>query len=316
MKIKASRVISMREVPARFYDPQRDGVTFTLLTTFKQCREKARLVLNGWTSRGSSLGLVFGGLAHGVNQLIYEDVKAGRLTELPSEKYIRKACQKVEERWKEENPRADAESLKYLEFSMILLEATMPTYFRYWKKDFKLLWERVETEFKIPVTVDHPTGGKAMETFIRGKIDGSFGRKSKARPWLFETKTKSRLGEHGESNLAEILPHELQINIYLLYLWWVGQKLPEGVLYNIIRRPGMKQKKTESILAYAKRVANDVQRRPEYYFVRMQMTVSKKDLEKQEMELRDLVADFLLWWSGLAGHYKNSDACENKYGTC
>src|SRR5678815_3122749 len=189
----------------------------------------------------------------------------------------------------------------------------MPTYFKYWKKDFQLLWEKVETEFKIPFTVQ--MGGelnRSKNTFIRGKIDGSFATKVKGRPHLFETKTKAYLTETGEGQLADILPHELQVNIYLLYLWWVDKRLPDGLLYNIIRRPGFRQKKNESILKYAKRVAADVRLRPEHYFVRLQMFVEKKDLERQEMELQDLVSDFILWWNGLAGHYKNSDQCQNK----
>lgn len=314
MKVRP-KFIPMKEVPAAFYDPERDGVTFTLLTTFKQCREKARLVLQGWTSRQSTLGLVFGGLVHALNQRIYEDVRDGRLKKLPDESYFKLRIKQLEREWKKENPRADSDTLQHLEFSLILIEGIMPTYFRYWKKDFDLLWERVEAEFKWPVKIELPSGRKAS-TFIRGKIDGSFKKGKGKRPWLFETKSKSRLGESGENNLADILPHELQVNVYMLYLMWVDKQVPGGVLYNIIRRPQLRQKKFETVKAFAKRVANDVKLRPEYYFVRMQMSVEKKDLDRMEMELRDLVSDFLLWWNGHAGHYKNSDACENKYGVC
>jgi hypothetical protein len=316
MKI-VTKIIPMKEVPAQFYSPERDGVTFSLLTSWKNCRERARLFLNGWTSKQNSLGMVFGSLTHAVNQYMYQDVRAGMLTELPSERYIQRLCRRVETAWKEENPRADAESLQYLEFSMILLEALMPQYFRYWKKDFQLLWDRVESEFKVAIAIEHPRHhGKFLKTFVRGKMDGSYRRTAKGRPWLFETKTKSNLGEKGEGDLADILPHELQANIYLLHLWWLEKVLPEGLLYNIIRRPGLRQKKSESVLKYARRVAEDIRKRPEYYFVRMQMSVSKKDLERNELELRDMVSDFILWWNGLAGHYKNSDACQGKYGTC
>lgn len=314
MKVRP-RMIPMKEVPAAFYDPERDGVTYTLLTTFKQCREKARLVLNGWTSRQSSLGMVFGGLVHALNQRIYEDVRDGRLTKLPEESYFKLRMKQLEKTWKKENPRADKESLEYLEFSMVLIEGIMPTYFRYWKKDFQLLWERVEAEFKWPVKIELPSG-RVSKTFIRGKMDGSFRKPKRPRPWLFETKSKSRIGEHGESNLADILPHELQVNLYMIYLMWVDKQVPEGVLYNIIRRPSQRQKKRETMIQFARRVAADVRLRPEYYFIRMQMNVERKDLDRMELEIRDLVSDFLLWWNGHAGHYKNSDACENKYGVC
>jgi hypothetical protein len=147
-------------------------------------------------------------------------------------------------------------------------------------------------------------------------MDGSFRKESVARPWLFETKSKAYLGEKGEGELADILPHELQSNIYLIFLWHLGKVLPKGLLYNIIRRPGLRQKKSESIVKFARRVAEDIRKRPEYYFIRIQMSVEKKDLERNELELHDMVGDFLLWWNGLAGHYRNSDACQNKYGAC
>lgn len=318
MKVKVTKptkIVPMNEVAAPFYSPERDGVTFTLLTTFKGCKEKARLVLKGWTSRRSSLGQVFGGLTHGVNQRIYQDVRDGKLNELPSVGYITTVCREVEGIWKVENPRADTETLAHLEYSMILLEALMPMYFKYWKKDFKLFWERVEAEFKWPVVIEHPTA-KATKTFIRGKIDGSFGQKKGGPPWLFETKTRAYLGERGESDLADVLPHELQVNIYLLYLRWVDKRMPGGLLYNIIRRPGLSRKKQESQLEFAKRLAADIFKRPEFYFIRMRMDVSAQDLDVNEMELHDLASDFLMWWNGLAGHYKNSDHCITKYGTC
>jgi hypothetical protein len=63
-------------------------------------------------------------------------------------------------------------------------------------------------------------------------------------------------------------------------------------------------------------VAADIRLRPEYYFVRLKMNVERKDLERQELEISDLITDFMMWWRGHAGHYKNSGACEDKYGTC
>ena len=320
MKVKivgGRKVIPMKEVPVAFYNPERDGVTFSLLTTFKNCREKARLFLNGWTGKQNSLGTIFGGLVHGVNERMYLHVQKNKFKSFPGPEYIKDVCREVEALWKKENPRADAESLKHLEFSMILLEGLMPWYFKYWKKDFQFVWDRVEHTFKMPFKVDHPfRPGTSMKTFVRGKMDGSFRRKLGARPWLFETKTKAQLSEQNESDLADILSHELQANIYLLYLRWVEKVLPEGLLYNIIRRPALRQKKKETVAQFAKRVAIDVRRRPEHYFVRMQMSVERKDLERNEGELHDLVSDFLFWWNGIGGHYKNSDHCQNKYGRC
>jgi len=134
--------------------------------------------------------------------------------------------------------------------------------------------------------------------------------------WLFETKTKSRLGEHGESNLVDILPHELQTNLYLGAMVGMYGRVPGGLVLNIIRRPNFKQKKNEGPVAFAKRVEADVKKRPEYYFIRIRMTIDKNDLQRMQNEHAQLVQDFVNWSQGKGFHYRNSGECENKYGTC
>jgi hypothetical protein len=202
---KAPKIIPMKEVPARFYDPERDGVTFSLLTTWKNCRERARLFLNGWASKRNSLGMVFGGLTHGINQRMYEDVKAGKLTELPSEQYIKKLCREVEAIWKEENPRADAESMQYLEFSMILIEALMPLYFKYWKKDFALLWQRVEAEFKVPIEIEHPyRAGWTVRIDGRPRRGRGYSRRKRSPTLVSVAKENSQISCHTNCKLTSI----------------------------------------------------------------------------------------------------------------
>jgi hypothetical protein len=230
---------------------------------------------------------------------------------------VKKHVAVVEQQWRTDNPKADAETLERLEITCIIAEAVLPMYFKFWNKDFKVKWNPPETEFKQPFAVEHPFTHKKMRTFLRGKIDASFYEGGKTRPWLHETKTKSRIGESGESNLTDILPHEMQVGIYLLMLQIAhGGKTPAGLLYNIVRRPTVKPKKNEDLHTFAQRIIADVRKRPEYYFLRLRMTVDKQDLFVRQQELEDVVSDFLLWWKGETGHYKNSDYCENKYGTC
>ena len=33
-------------------------------------------------------------------------------------------------------------------------------------------------------------------------------------------------------------------------------------------------------------------------------------------QLEDLISDFMMWWSGKSGHYKNTNHCQNKFGLC
>jgi len=312
-----ARIIQMTPVNVKTYNPERDGVSYSTLAKFKNCRELARLHLKGWRPKRLSMGRVFGTIMHSLLQKVLEDLRSGKLTKPPSAEYVKKHIAKVEQQWRADNPKVDHETLGWLEVTCTIAEAVMPSYFKFWSKDVKLNWNKPEAEFKYPFVVKHPFTKKKMRTFLRGKIDASFFDTSKTRPWLFESKSKSRIGESGESNLTDILPHEMQVGIYLLILQIIhGGKVPAGLLYNIIRRPTVKPKKNEDLGTFAQRIIRDVQKRPEYYFIRMRMTVDSQDMFRRQQELEDVVSDFLLWWKGEAGHYKNSEYCENKYGTC
>jgi len=312
-----AKIIPLLPVDVKRYDPTVDGVTFSLLQKFKNCREAARLYLKGWKSKNTGMGRVFGTITHSLIQKVYEDIRAGKLTSAPSEAYCKKHIARIDAQWRADNPKADATSLERLEVTCILAEAVLPAYFKYWEKDYRVKWEKPETVFKHKFVVEHRHSKERMKTFLRGKMDASFFNEGKSRPWLLETKTKSRIGEEGESNLTDILPHEMQVGIYLMILSILhGGKTPGGLLYNIVRRPTSKPKKNESFKTFAHRIAADVRKRPDYYFLRLRMTVDKEDLYRRKQELEDVVSDFLMWWKGDVGHYKNSDYCENKYGAC
>lgn len=298
-------------IDPKFYDPERDGVTQSLLATFRNCREAARLSLLGWTSSRIGPSLIFGTIVHAALEAIYLLVQHGKLTRLPTEKEIKKLLFRLEKEWKQENPKADAETLQHLEMCVLLAQALLPIYFTYWHKDFtKVRWLALEHEFKLGMLMD------GQKTFLRGKMDGRFIPEKEKRTWLLETKTKSRLGEQGESNLVDILPRDLQVNLYLGAISVQENAIPGGVLYNIIRKPNLQPKKGETLNAFAARVASDAKKRPEHYFIRLRMSISKGDLERQMAKRDATLRDFLKWLRGESEHYDNDHYCENKYGTC
>lgn len=295
-----------------FYDPFRDGVTYSILASFAECREKTRLSLKGHTSNRSSFSLVFGGITHWLIEQIYLEVQKKRLTKPPSSPVIRTKLDQLTSIWKTENPFPDPDTIEHFELTMAILEPLMGLYFKHWKADFEREWTKLEHEFKIPLKINSPLLGEVTVP-IRGKMDGAFQVSSKKRLRLFETKTKSRMDE---GNLVDILPFELQINIYMWALRRLEKRRPVGVLYNIIRRPGLRPRKGELFPQFAERIVHDIKARPDWYFVRMEMDVTERELDKFEGELIDLVTDFIHWWKGKSGHWKNSNFCENKYGVC
>jgi hypothetical protein len=314
MKLKRGTLVIRQVDPSPpFYDPIRDGVTFSLLSTWSACREKARKSLQGWSTKASGMGLTFGTITHELLQRIYEDVRLGKIVGVPSAKQVKKYLAQMETLWRVENPVADVKTLEYFELTMLLLESLMPLYFQHWVTDFtERKWEKVEREFKIPLTLTHMSG-RVFTTFLRGKMDGSFRLKGDRGPRLLETKTKVRIEEE---TIVDILPFERQVNTYLLALEHIDKQAPVGVLYNIIRRPGLHQKKDESLTQFAVRIVADVKARPDWYFMRYEMVVEEKDLDRFRAEIHDHITDFLAWWYGLSGHWKESGQCQNVYGTC
>lgn len=298
------------------YDPAVDGLTNSLLTAWGNCRELARLILRGWVRRGTGMGMTYGGITHWLLQHVYEDHRKGTLklsNGTLSAEYVKRYLARVEELWKAENPLADEATLQHYELTMLLNEHLMPLYFQHWKqRDFQeTRWVGVESEFKVPFEVTR--NGLTYRTFLRGKRDGVFVPKGRKRSWLFETKTKTRIDE---GTLVDILPFESQVNLYMVAMWLESGQQPEGVRYNIIRRPGLRQKKNESLPQFAKRLTDDVRLRPNWYFLRQNMRVDPKELDRYLGELEDRVWDFMHWWNGGGGHWRNSAYCENKYGTC
>lgn len=291
-----------------YYNPDTHGVTQSVLSKFKSCRERCRLHLQGWTSKRIGLATIFGTVIHAVLEWTYTDIQERTLTSIPDAPYLKKRIMRAEKAWRKENPKASEDTLRDLETACLLAEVVLPVYFRFWHKDLTAIeWKRLEHQFVIPLS----------GTPTRGKMDGSFTlTKSKAgRSWLFETKTKSRLGEKGESNLVDVLGHELQVNLYIGALETIEKQTPDGVLYNIIRRPGQQLKAGETLSQFQRRVAEDVAKRPEYYFLRLRMSINAGDVARERKEHEAMVADYRAWLSG-GPHYKNSDYCENKYGTC
>lgn len=290
-----------------FYDPKTDGVTQGLLVSFMTCRQIQKWSLQGWSSKGTSMALVHGDIVHNLLQDIYTDIRKKKLRSLPSQKELLRYSHSLEKRWEQENPKVDKITFEFKEKSFLLAEITLPLYFEYWHKDFKeMQWQAVEGEFAQPFPL---LDGRS--TILRGKRDGVF--KNKGKVWLFETKNKSRIDER---NLVDILPMDFQNLFYLHTLKEEIKEHPAGVLYNIIRRIGLEQRKNETSSQFALRCKKDIEKRPDWYFIRMEIAVSPKELSQFGIELHGLIEDFLNWWEGSGNHYRNTSQCETKYGRC
>jgi hypothetical protein len=289
-----------------FYNIEKHGITQSLLSMFLDCRQKTKFYLQGLESKFHRLPLIEGTIGHAILQLAYEDIMSGKLKAPPNLNQIKKYIEKVEKKWKMENPRPDKKAIEYLEYSFMTMEATLPAYFDYWKKDFKeIKWLGLEETFCRKIKL-----ADGRQTVLRGKKDGEFNRKG---IWLFETKFKSQIQE---ANLLDALSFETQVMFYLRELLQKYKKVPKGTVYNIIRRNNLRQKVNEPMIKFKKRLEQDIENRPEFYFIRYEIAIDKTDLDLFEIELQNLIKDFYDWIEEKAGHYKNTYACIGKYGRC
>lgn len=291
------------------YDPFRDGVSFSLLSKWKECREKAKLHLMGITPRYRSSALTFGTVVHEILDMAYSEIQPKQKKRtVPDTQKVKAYTKRLERIWQKENPAADERLTVDFETALLFSEAVLPIYFKRWSGDLKFQWLGVESEFRVLLST------KLGDVPIVGKRDGVFQYEKSKALWLFETKTK---GQINEGALVDRIAFEEQVLMYLLALRFERPKEPiGGILYNIIRRPQLRQAATESVRAFAARCAQDVIDRPEFYFLRLKISINTSDLITFQKEFTATVTDFVLWWQEKVGHYRNTNACEGRYGQC
>jgi hypothetical protein len=282
------------------YDPYKDGMTQGILTTFMRCREEAKNYLEGLEQVRASAALQFGSLAHRTLETIYRGWK-----KVPPQSVVLSTLDSIyKEFMKEEGGRLSPEGLENLHTNSAILKAVMPSYFIHNADDFKANnWLELEEKFSVP----SPIPGVNLV----GRIDGV--HKQKKEVWLFESKTKSRIEE---DNLTDALSFDFQTNVYQYAVRHKYKVKPQGVLYNIIRRPGQKLKKDENLVSFSQRIEEEVKKDPSYYFLRYEISIPGTEFERFEGELKSVIEEFLKWWKGELAHYRNTSSCLQRFGPC
>lgn len=172
-----------------------------------------------------------------------------------------------------------------------------PPYVKYWaKQDKDIKWVSREKVFGVPYSFNDPQGGKSESITLVGKRDGVYVNKLK-RLCLFETKTK---GDIDGNEIADQLKADFQTLFYLLTLKIETGQNPEEVLYNVVRRPGQRFTKTDTLNTYLDRIALDIKKRPDYYFARWRVIIAPGMLETfAKIALDPTLCLFIQWWRSL-----------------
>jgi hypothetical protein len=99
-------------------------------------------------------------------------------------------------------------------------------------------------------------------------------------------------------------------------------EVPKGVLYNILRRPGERRKKDESMADFSSRIEGNILKDEDHFFERIRITFSPQEIEEHIARTMVLVEKFYGWWKETIANKDsrcldwNSGECNSKYGVC
>lgn len=293
-----------KEDPFKDYDPSK-GVTFGLLAKWLECKTKAAHQIAGWSGTGFSEPLIYGDLMHNCLQELQVHAQQGaEITKGLVVQHVDEAMQRIQETmggfW-------TAEEQQTVEIIKVKAIPVLFVYFEYWSGQHKNIeWEELEGKFDVPF-------GSVR---LLGKRDGVMTmprKRSKSRTrWLFETKTR---GGAFDENLLTTLGRDLQTNIYLLSLW-LEKRIPDGILYNEIRRPQLRLKQSETVSEFELRIEEEARNEPEKYFRRIEVAISQEDLKQFRDQFALMVEEFATWARNGRPSYTYGMPCLGKYGAC
>lgn len=286
------------------WDLWKDGVTQGSISRFLECREQFRLrYVFGWQTKARATTTAFGSAFHDI--LAHVQFK-----NLPVDKAVRRYLKGMGDLAPTQR---EAVTLMLAEVQLII-----ELYLEHYKKEHAK-WKFVGREQEF--CIGHDFGADREIIPLRGVFDGIF-EKNKCL-YLLETKTKGRIDE---LTLQGMLHKDVQTQLYLYVMSKLyPDKKIDGVCYDVVRNPQLRIGKTESLKNYLKRLKSDIKKRPDWYFVRLQVTMLPQDTEKWvKTFLNPVLTQIANWWDaigsdpnnpwGKAEHFYNPGAFVNQYG--
>lgn len=276
----------------RCKDP--DGITQSLITSYLKCRREFLFKLNRWTNAKKAKSYAFGSIAHETLDKVYTYYMEHK--KLPGLTLIKEWVNTYDKGRPNWLPLSKAEEIeRYKGVCYVLITE----YIRYYRDDFKPgrllgaedLFDNRWHNYRL-------RGKKDLRFLIAQKI------------WIMETKTSSRIEEE---TLMDRLSFDFQ-NLFYVHNEEVSEKRNvEGVLYNILRNPGLKVGGL-SLLQYCNKVRKDIRKRPGHYFKRYEIPYTPADKSEFKKELVVILSEihqFLM--DGKIRAYKNPRSCVGKF---
>jgi len=292
------------------------GITQSSIKTAFECPKKARLKLSGIKKKDRAFGaaLYFGNFFHNFYEDLGKVVKEESVTldkardimfkslsdTFESANFEAQDNEKALTNIKTAFLKASGVCLAYLEiFYESEFSDRAPVQFLFLEKSFKLSVEQMEGLFDFPYL---------------GMMDGGiFDFPSRANG-LLEHKTKSAMSI---DSIEKFFERDIQVNMYCQAFKALYGEYPAFVLYNLIKNPMIRQKKTESDEDFSTRCYETAMEKRDEFFVKLRAEVDpeavKRNIRKSNWAA-NMIADCEQYEEDEL--FENTANCKSMYGDC
>lgn len=243
--------------------------------TFLHCRKKFEWqYLRRLSPRAPHVPFLVGGLVHAGLEDMY---RRGDFREAWAERMVTEACEGASKT----AGLAQKQSDRIWQQRAMVMGILRGYAAHYLEADLKK-WEVLEAEVAFRYALPKPTGWAMMgkrDMVVRRRKDGAIG--------LVEHKTAAVLS----ADYIAKLPLDAQIIGYANALRKARGKLPDFVVYNVIKKSGLRQRGNEPFRSYLKRVELEYSASPANYFYRETLSFGAADIRAYEEELNQFAPE-------------------------
>ncbi len=289
------------------WDLWKDGVTQGSLELFLNCREQFRLAMvEGWTSKKESIPLEFGSAFHHVLAQVHDK---------------KRSVEKAVFHYAQTKPVLTGKDKEEFTFLMAQVAIVADAYLRYWKTyDEGKVWVCREKTFNYPHQCDLLAELVCPQVVpLQGRWDGVFvhnfnNPKTLNTIRIHETKTMGQIDGDG---IRLSLPMNLQTMLYAYVAGQMSDSDVDGVLYDVVRRPQLRQGVKEVNSAFLERIQKAIQDRPDFYFLRWEVGLKQRDITTWVKQQLDPILYQLAEWSidPKRHHFTSPKALFSRYGS-
>ena len=280
----------------------------THLNMWCVCKEQFRLrYVEGWVPREKPSYVTFGSLVHDTFEAIYSSSDS---VDSVINDYLDK--KKDDYSWPGMNRQEKAKTIA-------MARVLCSKYFEKWDSDDEFEVHGIESRF----CEDIPGLGVPIQGVMDLELEDEEGGN-----WILERKTQSTIDVSKETDL---LTFDTQMMLYLIASKQIHGRWPKGIIRDIIRRPGLR--KGDTLAEWKKRLQEDVDKRPDHYYVRVKLVLDSESSGKitdriknqvivSTTEIEDWFSQFLkpiceeidYWLStGARDHYINPLGLKGKF---